>query len=208
MPAPSNAVGPASDDVVIRPKLHQGDSATKRVNEDQEARSHRRHLLRRLRVGRLLQGTVVARLRGFAPKGGAIGVLVLLGMGAMRLLTGRTFSGMGQDVSDFLYGGLEDTARGKMDARAFMEAKPDVLAHMGKGHIRAVHADLAAMYSREHEGRRKFLGDRTYQVNEFSDMIFLRFQEAFQAAWKAANGDASVRAAGEAGAQAVSRSRK
>ncbi len=181
------------DDIVIKPTLEQERAAT--PTRGREGRV----VLGDRKKGRLLRRVAKARaarrvVRGGGARGGAgisgrlagmsFVVASVVALVAARLLSGRSFGGMGAEVKRVVLGdvALRDIAR--QSATRQLLASPHILrvaARTGTDNpqIRRLHEVFEADAYREAKGAATILESGFFDVNNTIDLLILRAQKKF-----------------------------
>lgn len=189
----------ARDDVVIRPRLQPAGASTP-VRERSEAvvrqvRERRQSLLRalakralKMRVLRAAARTAGMRLPGGSGaalrKLGVWAVPVVFGLGIARVISGRSFEGMQEDVQQWALGEADDFAAGAKDAREFL-MQDGVAGYIAPNHARVIFGRRFQHFARMETARQGFMQDRAYQSDGPLDIAALRAAEAAKSAAKA-----------------------
>lgn len=217
----------SSDDIIIRPKIHAstGQSATsvRAHAERKQARMGRpKGLIARLArakmeaggARRLLAMTARSAGGGFMgglgmgraaralmnPVGLAVTAGVLAVVAATRLVSGRSFENMGQQVKKVLLGDGSAEALAGRDARQHLTSNDQVALTAHQIGLTAdmskVFNDMKAVAKQDYQGRELFEQDPRFQVDNTLDMLILRFRDGIVKAWDAIGGDSKVRQVG------------
>lgn len=158
----------------------------------------RKLLLRRRRIARLqgLRGARSAR-GGAGPKAARfipnpLAILATVGVAAAavatRLISGRSFEGIGQEVNNILLGDLDDEARAKRTVRERFRGDPNIARIVGQegkvtGQIAALGEDLFKLELEQEKARSAFASHPRFQVNGYADMLILRIRDKIQQVW-------------------------
>lgn len=216
------------DDMVISVRLEEFDvTAERRAKQDQQRdnalKTWKKRLggwkrLRKHAKGALTKavtksgqaalrgaGSAIGRFAGRGAVSNPVGLIVALGViaavTATRLISGKSFDQMGEEVNRVLLGDMDDEARAKMTTRSELESNQDlmrVVAATGKDNkqVKAVFKDIydkRLLYERNASMIRQEFG-----VNSSIDMIILRIRDLLVQGWKEAGGDAAMQQFGMA----------
>ncbi|MHC4180082.1 MAG: hypothetical protein ACYSWU_21470 [Planctomycetota bacterium] len=133
------------------------------------------------------------------PVTAVLGAVAMAGVVAARVLTGRSFENMGQQVRKAVLGDIPEEAMADARTRAQISS-PEVLAAYGNsgGEKGQVHGQLKKIFDmqRPHnlareKGRRAFERSKAFQVDSMSDVVVMRLHGMWKAAWDA-SGAAAV----------------
>ncbi len=163
------------------------------------------HRLARAKASRTLiraaQPASTARMavaRGGARAAGAVagvvvGTLVVAAVVATRLLSGRSFENIGQQINNVLLGDLDEEALATRDSREALQGDEHLLRIAGKegkvnSQIAQIHQDQVAINKRDRVGRTLFESATDFQSNNILDMVILRVKDALVEHWNAVGG--------------------
>lgn len=207
------------DDMVIRPRVdaQPGASAPTRARQERVFDRERRpggivpRMLRHALGSRLALGAAsglgrfaVSFGRAAAPRvllanpiGLLVGALVTATVVATRLVSGRSFEGIGQEINNVILGDLDETALASRDAREELLGNPNVARIIGQegrvnAQIGALHKRLAEIRKRDRVGRTLFMSDPEFDVNNTLDILILRGRDKLLEAWHGSGGPGSV----------------
>lgn len=127
---------------------------------------------------------IARRIAGYSPVAVGVAAIVAISIGLGRLLTGRSFENMGQQINNVLLGDYDDNARADMAARRHIESNPSLLriiAHDGKpnAQIEKLFNSAKKLALADEKGRSHFASDKEMQDNGVFDMLVLRARDAF-----------------------------
>lgn len=144
----------------------------------------------------LARRAVGIRLPPANPIAVGVAVLIVAGLVAGRLMSGRSFEGMGQDLRKTIFGNLSADAIAKQSTREAFESNDALMMIAGREGIskpmRMAFDQIYQLNKTEAEGRLKLLGDRDLQVNNMADMLILSMRTKLLAAFKSLGGDQAV----------------
>jgi len=127
-------------------------------------------------IGRLAaQGAV--RMAAVNPVTLAVSVLAIIGVAAGRIISGKPFEGVGEEVNQLLLGDMDEEARAKMAVRNEMAgdqhlARIRAQSDKGNSQLKAVYDDLYKLRKRDEDGAS--LMRREFPSNNLLDMMILR----------------------------------
>lgn len=187
------AGGGGDEAMRLRPRLARNRSMTKAAAEHRRntdsavrgvfGRSLARSMMRGAkviasRIGASLGAAVVPKV----PGGPVVAALVVAGIIALRLGTGRSFPNMGENIMDVLLGDMTAESAAKFKTRAAMQANPLVAHAAGRGitkQMRDIGEMIYEQELRKEKSRRLFMTDKAFQTNNIVDMIILRIKQKF-----------------------------
>ncbi len=180
------------DDMVIRPLLDPPAASQRVEGAAAPGGPHAAPPSRPGLLGRLLQsrlgGSAVARSASFARSAAApvaAGAAMLAAI-LVRTGTGRTFENLGQGMREWLFGDVDEEVTAAQEARAAITSRPDLLraiAAAGTDSVQPIYQDAYRRALMRARGRSMFMRDPNYQVDQFVDLLILRFQEEATAWW-------------------------
>lgn len=197
------SAGGRRDDMKFRPRLPQTRQHTKAAaahRRETEAKNLRRGILGR-NVARLVRAKSIQTasrfgLGRFASRasvvgGAAIAVAVTAAAVAGRLMSGRSFENMGQNLAETLLGDTRPEAVARRQTREAMQANEVVMFEAGRrGEItrqmRQMGEDLYQRNLMAAKGRFAVLADAGMMVNSPIDMLVLGLRNKFVEAWDGA----------------------
>lgn len=208
----------ARDDMVFRPSLgtKHGTDAVARARTERKlaeklgkrgpvAKFLRARIARAsMRIASAAAGgaRIGAAARGGAPVPGVLGkvgtagvaALLVAGVVTLRLASGQPLEGTGAYLNKLILGDLDDEARAKMTTRRQFESDADLTRIAGNTGVNSqlvsVAADLQRLNLRDEIAKSAI--EAAFPVDNLLDMLILRAQKAFLAAWQGAGGDAAV----------------
>lgn len=212
------------DDMVLRPRIaRHGPSApqarareARQLAQAAERRGVLARLVRARAASRLVMGrrgvAVASEAAGLAEGAAArtaarsavlnpVGMITAAAVTAIvvagRLVSGRSFENMGQNVRQILLGDLDENALAGRDARNHLANDSDVARIAGiegktNAQMKAIFDDLQEARKRDHLGRELFMQSADFQVNDTLDILILRARDALVAAWNGNGGPQKV----------------
>lgn len=124
------------------------------------------------------------------PVGLVIAGLVIGGAIAARLVTGRSFENMGENIKSMLLGDLSEEAVAKRDTRMAMSSDAELARIVGQegrvnSQIISIGRDLKAIRKRDLDGSAAFKKDRDFQNNgTIFDQLIIRARDKLVASFK------------------------
>ncbi len=187
------------DDMVIRPRL-QG-SYAEAAQQAKQARALDQAMSKRGKIGRFVsfraKSYVARTLTGAAEQSGlarsvggttavVAGAVIVAGLVAARLVSGKSFEGMGNELQAMILGDKPQEARAKKRTREQLQANEGVMqlaGHYGiTDQMREVGEKLYKLNLADETGRNKI--DRMFPQDNTLDLLILRLRNLFVGAWE------------------------
>jgi hypothetical protein len=129
------------------------------------------------------------------PVSAGLTALLVAGLVALRLGTGRPLEGIGAEINKVILGDLDEEARAKTSVRTQLQGDSNIARIMGQenvvnAQITKVSKDLYDVARREEIGRTALF--EAMPVNNLLDNLILRAASALQTGWERFNGPANM----------------
>jgi hypothetical protein len=163
------------DDVVLRPKPDVGKDAVRtRAAQERVAAKQKQKakLLERIKKAALARrATQLLRLRVLAAAGATMAVAA-----AARLMSGRSFENMGENISALMFGGMGPEAAAAQAARDLITSDPRLARSFRDNpeQVLGIFQGMQELALDRAKGRQAIMVDPRFQVNGKLDQIILR----------------------------------
>ena len=152
-------------------------------------------------------GRSVARVASTNPMsliaGAAVAIVATLGVAAIRIGSGKTFEGIGEEVKERLFGDLDEKAIAGAGARNALLAQPGVSAMLGAAEDDPRYAGVRQQFEAIHraradhdeialQGRSRVLRSTEFQVNGTLDNIIISAWDRLKAKWLELGGETTM----------------